>query len=49
MAEVNSIKTQDVDHLLISYIGFQIGNTNNPDYDGEYFAANEDVIVVTAK
>ncbi|KAF2230290.1 alpha/beta-hydrolase [Viridothelium virens] len=28
--------------------GFQTGNTNNPTYDGEYFADEEDVIVVSA-
>ena len=29
--------------------GFQAGNTNNPAYDGEYFADDQDVVVVSAK
>lgn len=29
-------------------IGFTIGNTNSPFYNGKYFAAAEDIIVVTA-
>jgi cholinesterase len=28
--------------------GFSIGSTNNPSYDGEFFAENQDVVVVSA-
>jgi hypothetical protein len=29
--------------------GFATGSTNNPAYNGEYIASDEDVIVVSAK
>jgi carboxylesterase type B len=29
--------------------GFATGSTNNPGYNGQYFADNEDVVVVSAK
>ena len=38
-----------IDYFLTILKGFQTGNTNNPTYNGQYFADNEDVIVVSAK
>lgn len=33
----------------MSFIGFEFGSTNSSIYNGQYFADNEDVIVVSAK
>ena len=35
--------------MLNSFLGFEYGTANSLIYKGQYFADNEDVIVVTAK
>lgn len=36
-------------NLLTSYAGFEFGSANSPIYNGQYFADNQDVVIVTVK
>jgi hypothetical protein len=38
-------RLEDADNLL----GFSFGSTNNPQYNGQYFADEEDVVLVSIR
>lgn len=37
----------NIERLVLMEVGFTLGNTNTPFYNGKYFAAAQDVIVIT--